>query len=212
MEKENKKNYWCEKYVEKYINIILSLYREVLKENKKLRLFNNILITLVLVFIISYSFFNISTITEFLYTFLYANNNENLTEFARNYTQGTYGIFAANKLSYWINKNIEYYHNGNMKASEVFELRKGVCKDNSILLISFMRNLGIFGVLQSSSNKNHAIAKFYDNLGYFYCDPTLGNPFSEYCRSSLDCSRGVCNDLTNRCETENSLSFCWRPY
>jgi len=197
--------------VEEYIKTLKEEIKKLKKENLYCKIIFFIFLIFLIIFIISFEI-DTTSFTSFLYTMYYADTNENLTQFARNYTQGTYGIFAANKLSYWINKNIQYSYNGNLKASEVFKLKKGVCKEKAILLVSFMKSLGIPGTIYVLSHKQHAIAKFYDSRGYFYCDPTLGNPFSAMCLDSLDCSYGLCNSLTHRCEFGESLSFCWRPY
>ncbi len=209
MTEEKSKDFWVEKYVEE----VEKNEAKLKKENKSLHRLVFFLTIFVFVPFCLLIFINIQDVSSFLYTLAYSDNNEELTNFAQNYTAGSYGIHSADKLSHWIHENIDYSHRGNLKASEIFEIREGVCKEKAILLISFMRSLGKLGVEQSTLNGGHAIAKIYDSEGYFFCDPTNGNPFANiWCDSSLDCPfDSWCNTLTYKCESKKSLSFCWRP-
>jgi len=209
MSEEKSKDWWIERYIE----VLKDKISQLEKEKRKLLIFCYLLVIFVFIPFTLLIFLNISKVGGVIYTIVYSDSDENMTEFARNYTQGMYGISAANKLSYWINRNIKYSCSGNLKASEVFRLRRGVCKENAVLLLSFMRSLNEYGVVEIVHNGEHAIAKIYDSKGYFYCDPTLGNPFADSCSNSFECRYdSLCNPLTHRCENKNSMSFCWRPY
>jgi transglutaminase-like putative cysteine protease len=53
-------------------------------------------------------------------------------------------------LSKWIGENIEYdkvYSDVSLSAKEILEVRKGVCKEFSNLLVSFLRNLGYYSAV-----------------------------------------------------------------
>jgi len=90
-------------------------------------------------------------------------------------------------LSKWINENIRYntvYSDINIPAKEILDVRVGVCKEFSNLLVSFLRNLGYYsavdvgyvhpGKIYTSGNfQPHGWTEVYSNEGII-SDPTWG--------------------------------------
>jgi len=90
-------------------------------------------------------------------------------------------------LSKWINENIRYntvYSDINIPAKEILDVRVGVCKEFSNLLVSFLRNLGYYsavdvgyvhpGKIYTTGNfQPHGWTEVYSNEGII-SDPTWG--------------------------------------
>lgn len=94
------------------------------------------------------------------------------------------------KVSYlakWIGDNIEYdkvYSDVTLSATEILDLRRGVCKEFSNLFVSFMRDLGYYSavtvgyvypgrVYESKEFEPHGWAEVYANAGIIV-DPVWG--------------------------------------
>lgn len=203
-----------EKWANLYVQEIKKREKEVREKLNYTYLLNILLLSIIAILLFYIFTFQTGQFGNGCYSFLCADTDKNLTEFARDYTKGTFGIKSADKLSYWIYHNISYRECGGFrKATETYYSKQGVCRDKAILLISFMESLGYKSTKYSTNNGGHAIAKIYDTEGYFYCDPTKRNPFAIECYTNFDCSDGyTCDKITERCINGKSKSFCWRPY
>lgn len=90
-------------------------------------------------------------------------------------------------LSKWINENVRYntvYSDVNIPATEILQLKMGVCKEFSNLLVSFMRNLGYYSAVDvgyvypgrvygGETFQPHGWAEIYSGNGTI-SDPTWG--------------------------------------
>lgn len=149
---------------------------------------------------------------SFGYPLLYLDTDENMTSFAKNITLRGSNMYQADIFSEWIHTNIEYViHTDYYSATETYYGKKGVCRDNSLLLMSFLNTLGYDSVLYPLPNKQHVILKVSDNKGYFYCDPTQGSPYTFPCEHELDCPiNSYCDTELKACIYEASGKYCWR--
>lgn len=87
--------------------------------------------------------------SEFLQFTEQVNINLQIEEQARELARGEDDVFIiATKIANWVQQEIEYdlstvFENPNQNAVEIFESRRGVCKELSIIYASMLRSLGI---------------------------------------------------------------------
>lgn len=172
-------------YLDNYID-------ELKKENKFLKIQNYFIIILNGFLILLLVLANIPQLASGMGNLFFVEETPEIKEFAQEYTTNTYGIYSAEKLSKWIDENIIYKTVGNLKAGEIFQRQEGVCKENAVLLVSFMKSLGYEAQVVYLPEQSHAIVKVYsvDN-NHYYCDPTQGS---------------------HHIGSANSLEYCWRIY